>query len=437
MAALNLDPDEGILITTTGVHRSVDGDSNYIDEMHLTNKNIIYVTSHSEKTGGMFSKSVTIENVQKVPLSEIKVINGQVLASQQKTDFFEYELQIQFVHGVERYSYSEGSKKITTQWVNELNRLLGSGQPVQEPAPQKKNEFLGGLSGLASSVGAMAGTFGQSVTSAAKQAADSVKEKTAEAQAAKQAEQAAYNQAFQIPSQNQQPQQQPGGAFCANCGTQLAPGTKFCPGCGTPVADVSGQTPPPIPQMQAPQSNTYGNSETRQQEFAGKVLKCPNCGAVISQTTAVCPECGMRITGQAAVSSVQTFQNQLMALESKRKKSMLGMFNVYAGVDPVDKQKVALIQNFPIPNTVDDILEFMFLAVSNIDVKLSKKSWGNSSSGMQVLAIEMPKVISDAWVGKMQQVYQKAEMLFPDDPSFAKIKQIYTDKMVELKMMKK
>ena len=61
------------------------------------------------------------------------------------------------------------------------------------------------------------------------------------------------------------------------------------------------------------------------------------------------------------------------------------MFNVYAGVDPVDKQKLALIQNFPIPNTVDDILEFMLLAVSNIDVNLSKKAWNNRSSNMQIL----------------------------------------------------
>ena len=51
--------------------------------------------------------------------------------------------------------------------------------------------------------------------------------------------------------------------------------------------------------------------------------------------------------------------------------------------------------------------------------------------------MEMPKVISDACVAKMQQVYQKAEILFPDDPAFAKVKQIYTDKMVELKMIKK
>lgn len=389
MADLNLDSDEGVIITTENLFRSKNGNKDNVDAMYLTNKNIIFVTSHKEKTGGMFSKSVKIEDVKKVPLSDIKVINGQVLASQQKVDLFDYELQIQYVNGIEQYSYPDGSKKITTQWVNELNRLLGNGQPL----PEKKNDFLDGLSGLASNVGTLAGTIGQSVSSAAKQATDTIKEKTAEAQNAKKVEQEQYANAYQAP---------------------------------------------PVPQFQQVQTSSYGNSETRRQEFAGKVLKCPNCGAVISQTTAICPECGMKITGQAAVSSVQAFENQFMALESQRKKSILGVINVYAPASSVDKQELALIKNFPVPNTVDDVLEFMILATSNIDVKLSKKGLiKKNSSSAPLMALEMPEAISNAWVAKMQQVYQKAEILFPDDPVFAKIKQIYTDKMVELKYMKK
>ena len=167
MADYDLDFDEGIIIETEGVHRSGNGGNSNIKKMLLTNKNIIYVTS--QKAGGIFSKSVDVVN--KIPLSEVKVIDGQVFATQKKTDLFEYALQIQFISGTEEYSYSEGSKKITNQWVNELNRLLGNGLHVQEHSASKKN-FLGGLSGLASSVGTMAGTLGQSVSSAAKQAAD-------------------------------------------------------------------------------------------------------------------------------------------------------------------------------------------------------------------------------------------------------------------------
>lgn len=212
-------------------------------------------------------------------------------------------------------------------------------------------------------------------------------------------------------------------AFCMNCGKQLPDGAKFCFECGVPV-------------MQTSKNQEHATAQTgeRHQEYVGTILKCSNCGGVVSETTAVCSTCGMRITRKNAVSSVRDFKLQLMELEGKRKQSVLGIFSLYAPVDPVDKQKLSLIQNFPIPNTVDDILEFVLLAIANIDTSLSKKTWMNSSQSMQVLAVEMPKVISNAWVSKLQQAYQKAELLFPNDPAFSGIQKLYQEKMRELKI---
>ena len=110
------------------------------------------------------------------------------------------------------------------------------------------------------------------------------------------------------------------------------------------------------------------------------------------------------------------------------------MFGIYGTADPADKQKLTLIRNFPIPNSIDDILEFMMLAIANIDVKLSKNTWANSGQSLEVLAIEMPKVISNAWVQKMEQCYKKAEIAFPNDPAFNGIQKMYFDKMKELKI---
>lgn len=214
-----------------------------------------------------------------------------------------------------------------------------------------------------------------------------------------------------------------------NCGTRLNPGTKFCLGCGTAVGTTASPSVPPVPQQ--------SNPGTRQQEFAGTVLKCPNCGAVISQTTAVCPECGHRITGQAAVSSVQAFSDKLMMLETRRKGPGLGQM-MGMSADLVDTQKLALIQSFPIPNTIDDIQEFMLLAIANIDVALSKNTMTNRSQrkmkGSLNVNITMPRTISDAWVAKMQQAYQKAAASFPNESAFAYIRQLYVNKMTELKM---
>ena len=106
--------------------------------------------------------------------------------------------------------------------------------------------------------------------------------------------------------------------------------------------------------------------------------------------------------------------------------------------DPVDSQKLTLIQSFPIPNTIDDILEFMYLAVTNIDVALSKNTLSNRQQrklGNSINpTISVPRSISDAWVSKMQQAYQKAKMSFPDNPAFESIKQMYESKMRELKL---
>lgn len=150
-------------------------------------------------------------------------------------------------------------------------------------------------------------------------------------------------------------------AFCVNCGEELVDGARFCHSCGTPVG-VGIST----------------NSNQRKEEFVGKVFKCPNCGAVITESTIICPECGIQITGRDAVSSVKKFEEQLMKIESKRKGGILDVLTKTSSV--VDNQKLNLIRNFPIPNTIDDINEFIFLAIANIDVKLSKQSMGSKFS---------------------------------------------------------
>lgn len=219
--------------------------------------------------------------------------------------------------------------------------------------------------------------------------------------------------------------------FCSNCGTKLNEGARFCHGCGAAVGAAA-----PQPQVQTSQSAKPETNRTeRKQEFVGKVLKCPHCGGVINETTAICPECGIQITGKAALLSVQSFKEQLMTIENNRKNKALGVFSLSA--DSVDMKKLTLIRNFPIPNTIDDILEFMLLAMANIDVKLSKKTAMNKyydSFSSVESAYTIGRTISNAWVSKMEQCYKKAEIAFPNEPAFQKIERMYLDKMKELKI---
>lgn len=89
-------------------------------------------------------------------------------------------------------------------------------------------------------------------------------------------------------------------AYCVQCGAQLVEGAKFCQKCGSSVHG----------------GNTY--SSQRQQEFAGKVYKCPQCGEVINSFVMNCPSCGYELRGKKASSAVKEFALKLEAIESKR-----------------------------------------------------------------------------------------------------------------------
>ena len=224
--------------------------------------------------------------------------------------------------------------------------------------------------------------------------------------------------------------------FCTNCGTGLAANEKFCHNCGTAVAintKTEIEQPPAIPKESEPEAVQH-NETVRKQEYAGRILKCPNCGGVIGETTVVCPECGIKITGKTAMQSIQSFKDELMNLENMR---MDGIKSIILGhtqsVDPVDLKKISLIQNFPIPNSIDDIVEFMLLASSNIDVGVSKGKWNKKTYGNET-SYTIKRSISNAWISKMMQAYQKAEILFSNESAFIGIQKLYFNKLKELKI---
>lgn len=163
--------------------------------------------------------------------------------------------------------------------------------------------------------------------------------------------------------------------FCSNCGQQINDGAKFCPSCGTAV------------------SNEKTNNQ-RKTVFEGNIHKCPNCGEVLNSFTSNCPSCGHEIRGASNSAAVQEFAVKLASAESRQ-------------------EKIAIIRNFLIPNTKEDILEFMILASTNIGDNLEKD-------------------ISAAWQSKTEQAYQKAQIIFQDEKEFSRIQNIYSQVCVKL-----
>lgn len=203
-------------------------------------------------------------------------------------------------------------------------------------------------------------------------------------------------------------------AFCSNCGTKLNEGAKFCYKCGEKVPGSQDDT---------------------------GMVSCPNCGNRIQHYQAVCEYCGFRITKKDAALSVKELSDRLYEIETAppAPKEKKGLFKTL--LDPIQEEsekdkklsrKLTVIRSFPVPNTVEELTEFILLAESNIDVSLSKKSTGLLKIFNDEPTNDPEKKLSDAWVAKMKQIYKKAEFSFGDTSEFMTIKEIFLNKMREL-----
>lgn len=438
MALYELDRDEGIVLQSTNVERYGaaydDFENEELHELVLTNKHVIYVIL---KSTGFFKEE---ESVIKVPLSEIKVINGEVQARQVKHDDYGLCLQVQFIHGVE---YWELDKKAIPEWIAALNKVLA---PNYEPTvekraepkmkeekvaptqvdkkPEKKSSFAEAFAGSSSVFAGLKGAF------------DSAKQTVTEAV------QSATESFAAVPVTTEEPlasvvkdsdKEEKKYIYCSNCGEKLNANSKFCNACGTPTNNATTkqnepaeeQIPPVIP-VQEPKVEPITERKT---VYEGELHKCPNCGEVLQAFVINCSACGYELRGARNSSSVREFAAKLEAIEATRQATRNNPFKMlYFGktITKTDEQKMSLIRSFAIPNTKEDLYEFLILAHSNIDVD----AYVNNQQHDARIAL------SDAWKAKFEQAYQKAKLVFAGDPRFEEIQKLYNSTSKAVKSAK-
>ena len=161
---------------------------------------------------------------------------------------------------------------------------------------------------------------------------------------------------------------------------------------------------PTAPAASAPQSKKFKD-----------VKKCPACGAMIQSFTTRCPECGYEFRNLEANGGIQRLFEMLNEVETSSREDadtlLGGLGRVYSdlfaqsfGGNKNTRRKKTIIQNFPIPNTKEDILEFLALALP-----LAKRP-GFFEQDME------KQEMYPVWRAKCEQVIIKARFSMKDDP---------------------
>ncbi|MBE6967615.1 MAG: zinc ribbon domain-containing protein [Ruminococcaceae bacterium] len=178
-------------------------------------------------------------------------------------------------------------------------------------------------------------------------------------------------------------------AYCTYCGQPLRDGANFCRACGTQVQKAAE----PIRNTAQP------NEPVRKIIYSGEIHKCPSCGMVLESFLVVCPSCGYELRGASSSNSIREFSIRLNSAQTPA-------------------QRLYIIQNYPVPNTKEDILEFMILAASNFDAR-HFVYYSNYES------------TSSAWLSKIEQCFQKASLVLVG-ADLEQIQQIYRGVMDEI-----
>lgn len=134
--------------------------------------------------------------------------------------------------------------------------------------------------------------------------------------------------------------------------------------------------------------------KTVESNKVGNVMKCPNCGAPYQPGTGKCSECGHLYQNAVGNSSMKKLSEGVQNLLEK-KEGFWAALN-----DEKEKQVSQYIANFPIPNTKDDIIEF----IVNLD---AKRRLSGSDTGSDFL--------QKAYATKYKEVINKARLLFACD----------------------
>ena len=179
--------------------------------------------------------------------------------------------------------------------------------------------------------------------------------------------------------------------YCIYCGAAHADDARFCTRCGKAL-----------------------ESAIADQKDANAPKKCPQCGQFWPALSARCPSCGFE--WRRDKSATKEFEERYLQAKS-------------------NNERINLIRLFPVPNSREDLLEFFILAASNIDEHVYDPTHESGQESVKA-AFQRAfgtgdatlKQVTDAWVAKCDQIYQKALIALRGDPYLQQIKTVYGER---------
>ena len=128
----------------------------------------------------------------------------------------------------------------------------------------------------------------------------------------------------------------------------------------------------------------------------GDLKKCPSCGAPVKSFISKCIDCGHEFRGIEATSSINKLHLELQKGELEERSKPRSWSEKLDGELAVSKSVAnrhkAIISSFPVPNTKEDLLEFLSISSVHPDA-----------------------ILKNAWKAKCAQLIIKSRLTFNDD----------------------
>lgn len=160
-------------------------------------------------------------------------------------------------------------------------------------------------------------------------------------------------------------------------------------------------------------------------ENAGNIIKCPQCKADIPSFSTKCEYCGHEFRNLERSKTVRDLLDELMSVDKgKTFFRSGGLFDMASQEDndrmakEATERKVQIINLFPVPNSKEDILEFLSVGIPNakqvkkgISSYFSSERWTHASNSNVI-----SQQINKAWKSKCEQIIMKAKFSMKNDP---------------------